>query len=123
MAREILEEISPEYVGEDRIVVSLVTVSPIALSPVILEIDYEQAGDEGVILPIEVIVQPPSIDGSGYSRRVFRHSTPQGFVWTPITTGPHLVLVREVGHNRWQGRLVVQVAGDTGHKIETVERV
>lgn len=107
-----IEDLSPATVGEDRIAVELADpeTKPTALRPVLVNISYDAADPEGVVLPIEVLVQSPVAEG--FEEKVFRHSKPTSYAFTPITAGSHLVLVREQAHNRWVGRLVIDVQGD-----------
>jgi len=39
-------------------------------------------------------------------------------VFTPQGEGDWLVLIREIGHNRWQGRLVITIEGDPTARID-----
>ena len=108
----IVEELSPAYVGEDRITLQLdaSTQSPRANSSVVVLIDYSPAAPAGVVLPLELLIQAPS--AGNVVRKVFRRIAPITITFTPREGGLHGVLLRELGHNRWQGRLRVQVAGD-----------
>ena len=120
---EMSDMISPAYVGEDRLGVEVDSLTrPYALQPLTVNFDYSQADPVGVRLPIEVVVQPPTTDGSGYLRRVFRRVVPPSFTFVPIAAGPHLILIREVGHNRWLGRLVVSVVGDRMSEVSSAAR-
>lgn len=119
------DKLAPAMIGEDKLVVSVDSSSLplLALSPIIINIDYSAAELEGgVALPIEAIVQPPSDDGSGYIRRKFSLKIPTSFVFTPLHAGRHLVLVKECCHNLWQGRLLIDVGGDEADKIWISER-
>ena len=104
-----VDQMSPDYVGEDRITLSLDTsTSPArALSPVQINVDYALAEPQGASLPLELIVNGPT-----YLRKLFRTVRPPFFVFIPELPGEHLVLLRETGHNRWVGRLLVEVVGD-----------
>ena len=120
----ILDILSPLYIDEDKFTLELDSVSvAIALQPMTLNINYDEADPEGAMLPIEVIVQPPTEDGTGYIQKIFRNFIPSSFTFTPINAGDHLVLVKELGHNRWQGRLLITIEGDEASKVESVERV
>lgn len=117
-----LDIISPPTIGEDRIGVQLSagTSQPRVGTPVTVEFDYADADqDGGCVLPIVASVQPPTIDGRGYKRKVFGRALPLSFTFVPETAGEHLVVVRESAHNRWQGRLVVVVVGDDLSGIAT----
>lgn len=119
---EMSEMISPIYVGEDRFGVEVETPNPSALQPLTVIFDYSGAGDIWVRLPIEIIVQPAARDASGYVRRTFRRVVPSSFTFVPIASGEHLVLIREVGHNRWLGRALVDVAGDKASEVSIAAR-
>jgi len=105
-----LDEIAPDYVGDDRIVVTLKPGSlPTAFQPFTVEIDYSACDpDGGIVLPVELFLRSPSTATS----RIVQTLAPETWVLTPSEGGPHLVLVRELFHNRWWGRLRVQVTGD-----------
>jgi len=109
--------LSPDYVGEDRITVSVDEASRplMAYKPVTLNLDYADTGDEGAVVPIELIVQPKSGAGGtegGYVNKVFRSTPPTTFTFAPQGAGDYLIVIREVAHNRWQGRLIITVGGD-----------
>lgn len=108
----LIEELSPETVGEDLITLTLdpLTLSPRAFSPVIVDVDYSRTLPDGVVLPLELVIQAPS--ASGYVRRVIRRLAPADITFTPREGGTHLVMLREMYHQRWMGRLRVPVAGD-----------
>lgn len=108
----IIEDISPETIGEDLITLSLdpSTVSPRAFSSVLVNVDYSRCAPDGVVLPIEILVQAPT--AGNVRRRVARRAVPLTIAFTPREGGLHGVTVREIGHNRWVGKLRVQVAGD-----------
>lgn len=107
-----LDRLSPAYLGEDKIAVQLADPSskPTVGKTVRLDFGYDACAPAGVVLPVEVVVQSPKAEG--FESKVFRHSAPGAYAFTPIAAGPHLVLVRELFHNRWQGRLVFDVEGD-----------
>jgi hypothetical protein len=120
-----IDAIAPPEIGEDRFSLSVnsLCLPLLALNQAIIDIDYSAAGSVGFELPIEFIVQPPSNDGSGYVRRVYRKHAPPSIAFMPITAGRHLILVKECCHNRWQGRLVIDVGGDEADKIEPLDRI
>ena len=111
-APPLVEEICPDTIGEDRFVLTLssATPTPKAFGVVEILVDYAQAAPEGVVLPLELLVQAPS--SSGFVRRYYRRTAPSSVTFVPKEGGPHLVVLREVGHNRWVGKLRVSVAGD-----------
>lgn len=105
-----LEEICPSYVGEDRLVLSLLTEGTIrAFSQARIGVSYAATAPEGTMLPLEMIIQGPS--QQSYVRRVYSRTRPTTLLVTPREGGPHLVLLREFGHNRWWGRVSFNVDG------------
>ena len=107
-----LEELSPGYVREKRIDLTLddEAPSPAAFVPVLINVGYTRALPEGVALPLLLEVQGPS--SQSYQRRVFTHATPSSLIFTPREGGRHLVVLREAAHNRWWGSLQLDVAGE-----------
>jgi hypothetical protein len=111
--KSLIDELSPREYGEDRIVLRLSesTSEPRALSPVIVEVDFSACDPEGVVLPLELVVTGPS--GKVTERRqVFRRRVPTELTFTPIEGGSTLVRLAEMFHNRWWGKLVIEVEGD-----------
>lgn len=112
---DVINKISPVYIGEDRFVL---TVDPISLpllsyNFITININYDDADPEGVVLPLIATIQPAFGDGTGYIRKVYKTTAPSSLTFqASVGAGDYLVTVREWGHNRWQGRLVVTVAGD-----------
>lgn len=106
-----IDDISPGYVGEDKIALSIDRRSKVlAGKPIMLLIDYSNAED-GVVPPLEVVVQPAFGDGDGYQRTVYQRA-PTRHVFTPKHAGEYLLHVRELKHNKWQGRLLIGVSGE-----------
>jgi hypothetical protein len=106
-----LDEISPRYLGEDRITLALaVDQEPMAGRPVSVTVDYAKAAPAGVELPLELVIQGSAPES--YQRRVFRHLAPAALTFRPREGGPHAVILRELGHNRWWGRVRIDVAGE-----------
>lgn len=106
-----LDDISPTYLGEDRIVLTLAPgQAPLAGRPLTLLADYAACEPYGISLPLELIVQGTAPEA--YQRRVIAKSAPEALVVTPREGGPHSVVLREMGHNRWWGRISVSVGGD-----------
>lgn len=108
-----LDEISPRYIGEDRIDLSLdpsITV-PGAFAPLLVNVSYARCEPNGVMLPLIFEAQGPSAES--YIRRVFSRAAPASLIFTPREGGPHLVVLREAAHNRWWGRLRLSVEGET----------
>lgn len=108
-----IDELSPDYIGAERITLTLDAAQArvAALESVLVQVDYAKALPEGVVLPLLLEVQGPS-PGS-YQRRAFTRVAPKALVFTPREGGPHLVLLRELAHNRWVGKLRLDVEGET----------
>lgn len=108
----IIDEISPPYVGEDKLILSLNDPATALLShvPFQVNIDYSAALPGGVKLPLELVFQGP--DAGQLQRRVFERTLPESLLLVPRARGQHFILLRELFHNRWQGRLLVDVQGD-----------
>ena len=108
----LVDEISPSYVGEDRIGLSLADPNqPIYVNtPIQVNIDYSGAAPEGLVLPLELSLSGPT-EGQ-YQRTLYTTSKPAAVVLVPRVKGQHFILLRERFHNRWQGRLLVDVLGD-----------
>ena len=124
MADRAIDIISPVYVGEDKISITVAEESKplLALRPITVNIDYSGAGTDGITLPLRFIVQPGFGEGGpagGYIEKIFRRDKPTSYTFTPIGAGDYLILIKETGHNRWQGRLVVTVGGDQFSTVET----
>ena len=108
----IVDDISPAYLGEKRLVLAPLpgAPAPAAFAPVELTVDYSAADPDGVALPLELTVTAPS--ASGFERRFYRHSRPLTVLFVPREGGRHLVRLREPWHNRWWGSLEIVVAGE-----------
>lgn len=105
-----LDEICPPYIGEDRLVLQLQQLGVVrAFEQVAISVDYSATEPEGVVLPLELLIQGPS--PQSYVHRVFRRSKPTTLIFTPREGGSHLITLREFAHNKWWGRLVVRVEG------------
>lgn len=107
-----IDEICPTDVGAEYIKLTLVNADENLLAhvPFQVAVDYSSAGDIGVALPLELVLQGP-IAGQRI-RRKFTRSAPNNLLLTPTTGGRHFILLRELFHNRWQGQLFVDVQGD-----------
>jgi hypothetical protein len=112
MGSPALDELSPPYLREERIDLTLdeSIVTPAAFSSVLVNVDYARTLPEGVMLPLIMEVQGPS--AQSYIRREFMRQAPDTLIFTPSEGGPHLVVLREVAHNRWWGRLHLSVEGE-----------
>jgi hypothetical protein len=105
-----LDEICPPYYAEDRIDLSLSSTARIrARDRVAISVSYTRTATEGLVLPLEMIVQGPS--EQSYLRRIYRRIRPQMLLLTPKEGGPHLVVLREYGHNKWWGSISFEVDG------------
>lgn len=121
-----IDTVSPLYMGEDKVTASLDPLSDPAFSTraVTINFDYALAKEQGgLVLPVVVTVQPPNEMGEGYIRKVYSRSLPPSFTFTPQEAGEHFLLIRESGHNLWQGRLKFQVQGEQFSRILINERV
>jgi hypothetical protein len=107
-----IDDFSPAYIGEDKIILTLdqASSSPRVFSSIQVNIDYSETLPEGVAMPLELIVQGPT--EAGFVERTYRKFKPESVSFKPIAAGEYLVLLREVAHNRWVGRLRFVVTGD-----------
>ncbi len=107
-----IDILSPEYVRAERIKLALSerTLAPKAFHPVEIAVSYAATMPEGVTPPLLLTVQAPST--SGYVERVYRDFAPERILFKPLEGGRHLVLLRELHHNLWLGRLTIDVDGD-----------
>lgn len=112
MAEPILDEISPSYVREKRLDLTLdpSVVKVRAFQPTLVNVSYERAKPEGIMLPLVLEVQGSS--PQSYQRREFTRTAPTSFIFTPGEGGPHTVVLREVAHNKWFGVLKLAVEGE-----------
>lgn len=122
----LLDSLSPIGIGADKIVITKDQSSLLqAFHPVILNFDYSACYPDGVVLPIEIVVQPgfgPGGPGCGFRSKIFRRSAPTSYSFTPPSSGQYLVVIKELFHNYWQGRIRLEIAGDSLSDIYT-ERV
>lgn len=116
----LLDEISPDYIGAGLISLKLndPTTPPRAFNAVIVDVDYSAADEFGGIQnPIELIVSGPS--PSSFRREVFgnelggisQRTPPSSVAFSPQEGGRHLLMIREVGHNRLHGTIEIDVEG------------
>lgn len=113
----VIDTISPLYIGDQKISIEVdSSCKPLmAFKRIIINIDYSDALPEGVILPLELIVQPGFGGGgeaNGYKRKVFRRTAPESYTFTVPSSGDYLVVVREIFHNQWRGSQIITVGGD-----------
>ena len=121
-----LDTLSPLYMGEDKITIAVNPISkpPTAERPVTLDFDLSRANAAGgLVLPVKLIIQPPSLEGVGYIEKVFSRLVPSSYTFVPREAGEHFILLRESGHNLWQGRLLIQVEGEQFSRVLLNERV
>ncbi len=116
-----IDLISPRTIGEDKIGI---TVDPISLPllvgvPVTLNFDYSRTVPSGVVLPLILVVQPGFGRGAGYFTKVFRKKRPGSFAFSLPGAGQWLAVLRECGHNYWQGRIVLDMAGEQFSQIQS----
>jgi hypothetical protein len=112
MGDALLDELSPRYMREDRIDVTLdaSVTSPSAFDSILVNASYARCLPEGVVLPLILEVFGPS--AQSYQRHEFARVAPSSFVFRPVEGGRHRVILREAAHNRWWGALSVDVAGE-----------
>jgi hypothetical protein len=108
--------LAPTYVSEARIDLALLPdQEPLRPNvPITVSVNYDKADPQGIQLPLVFIVQPASIGGvaGGYREVYYRVVAPDALTFTVPGPGEYLVSLTEVFHNRWQGRLIVNVTGD-----------
>jgi hypothetical protein len=107
-----LDELSPAYVGEDRITLSLDPATDPATvgRPIAILVDYSRCDPEGTALPLDFVVQGPT--KASYAEHVYRKTRPDRIIFVPKAAGEHLVVIREQRHNRWFGQLRFTIIGD-----------
>jgi hypothetical protein len=118
MSETIAEELSPGYIREKRIDLTLdpSNTQPSAFQPVLINVSYARTAPQGTMFPLILEVQGPSAES--YQKRVFLRVAPGSLIFTPREGGPHKVILREVAHNRWWGSLALDVAGETLHPLQ-----
>lgn len=117
-----IDDISPRFVGEDRITVTLDPTSdpPFVERPITVNFDYSAADvDGGVVPPLTVKVRPTFGDGTGAIDKTFSGPRPSSFTFRLFGAGRHLIVIKESAHNRWQGRLEIDVQGEEFSQIQT----
>jgi len=109
-----IDTVSPLEVGEDRIVITLdPTTLAIEGTPIAVLFDYTDADEDGgVVLPLLVSVQPAFGNGEGFQQKTFRLTRPRQFTFLVDKAGQYLITIRESAHNKWQGRLLLDVDGN-----------
>lgn len=106
----LIDELSPLSVGSERIALSPTDplTPPRAFTPYSISVDLALCDPQGVVLPLEMIVTSPSRS----KRTLFRRLVPVELTIHPDEGGQWIVVLREVAHNRWWGRLALDVDGD-----------
>ena len=110
-----IDVISPAYVGEEKITLSL---DPRSLArvgqPVTLRVDYAAADRSGGVgVPLVFTVQPEFGDGSEYIQQVFTSTRPSTVTIALSRPGSYLLTLRESARNHWIGRLRLSVEGES----------
>jgi len=105
-----IDELAPRSVREKRLTLTLDPEAPPprAFRPIVVLADYKRAQPEGVAVPMLFEVQAPGAEN--YRRRTFTRKAPGFVIFVPRESGRHLVILREVAHNRWFGSLVIEVS-------------
>jgi hypothetical protein len=108
--------LAPTYVSETRIDLALLPdQEPLRPNvPITVSVSYARTAPNGIALPLVFVVQPSGAGGAagGYKEVYYRVVAPDALTFTVPGPGEYLVSLTEVFHNRWQGRLVVNVTGD-----------
>ncbi len=125
---ETQDRVSPAFVGEDKITVVVDDVSFLAGSlvtnrAITVRFDYSDADPEGVQLPIIVELQPGFGDGDAYRRVSFTRFVPETYTFKVTGAGKYFILIKERFHNKWQGRLEVEVEGDPFNDFQLSQRI
>lgn len=108
----VVDEVSPESYGEDRIALSLTPgQTPRQFEPVTISVDYDGCLPEGIMLPLEMTVTAPS-GAATFQRQVFERLSPSELAFVPREGGEHLVRLAERFHNRWFGALQITIIGE-----------
>lgn len=108
-----LDEVSPAYVGEERIALQVDPSTDALVGRVVqVDLDYSGCDPEGPSLPLQLTIRPPDSKKAGAVTKTFRDRVPSQISFVPQQAGTHLVMVKELAHNRWIGRLSLEIAGD-----------
>ncbi len=113
----LIDIISPMYLGETRIRVSVnPSCEPLmAFRPVTVDFNYDATKPGGIALPLVLVVQPALSEvaaAGGYRRKVFKRHPPVSYTFTVPSAGDYLIMIREFAHNQWRGQKVITVGGD-----------
>jgi hypothetical protein len=118
---QTIDSISPTFIGADMIDIAIDDASkPLTVGKVItLNFGYSRTLPGGLVKPLKLIVQPAFGSGAGYIEETFDTFIPDSFAFQVQGAGQYLVVLREVGHNQWQGRVLLDVAGDQFQEVRT----
>lgn len=124
---ETQDRVSPAYVGEDRIGVtvdedSFLAGQLVTERNITVRFDYAATAPEGIQLPIIVELQPGFGDGSAYRREAYTRFAPETFAFKVSGAGKYFILIKERFHNQWQGRLEITVEGEPFNDVQTARR-
>ena len=115
LARTI-DLLSPDNVGEEKIRILLRNETTLrAFQSITVDFNYDDVEINGLIPPLEFIVQPTfglGGESSGYLYKQFTRDAPSEFTFDVPSAGIYLVVLREAWHNRYWGRLEITVEGD-----------
>ena len=117
---ELLDLVSPADMGSDKIVLSVANPPGTVLlagTPITMDFDYSATIPGGVALPLIMQIQPMFGRGVGYQTKIFRRRRPSSFAFQVPGAGKYLVVLRECFHNRWQGRIIIEVEGEEFSQI------
>ena len=117
---ENLDLVSPVFMGADMIGISVDNPADEPLlvgTPITVDFDYSATLPGGVVLPLILQIQPSVGRGVGYQEVIFRKRAPNSFAFQVPGAGRYLVVLRECFHNRWQGRILIDVEGEEFSQI------
>ena len=108
----IIDEICPTYVGEQRIrmLANENSLRPRAFVALTIDVDYSACLPQGVVLPLELTIVAPT--AQNFRRLVYTRAAPSQISFQPREGGKHVIRLGEVGHNRWFGYIEIEVAGE-----------
>lgn len=118
---QLIDILSPTNIGADMIDINIDEVSnPLTVGRVItLNFNYDRTLPYGVVKPLKLQVQPAFGNGAGYLEVLFDTFRPDSYAFQVQGAGIYLVVLKEVGHNLWQGRKLLDVAGDQYQEVRT----
>ena len=112
MSDTFIDELSPSYLREKRISLSLdpSNETPSAFHSIMIAVSYADTFPDGIQLPLIVEIQGPS--PKSYEQRVISNVAPTAIIFRPSEGGAHHVTMREAAHNRWWGSILIDVVGE-----------